>query len=479
MESIQPMNLSIGGAPTQVTSAQVGNYLGRTLGASLAMLNDNLGSIMQLLLVVGVIVMIVVIVQSAQAQQDLMDAETSFLDTTVAYMNVAYHQNCKSRGACCRSCPFITEDDPRLIIVKQMTAIDGLYDQTQRCVADDKLAISNALDKVQARMDSNNITESKEATDTRRAELKAEWEGIIKVEQAASEAIRVLLSQLKTLDNTFGEVKTLDVKLIDAKNKATALGAAAVIQKDILTMASLHLNAQIMLRYIRDVSREKQRNIVEYDLILPAAAMAANDGTDSLRNSYGRSNDMKPTYLKDVATVDPAATSSSQDIIASMASLISDAHDRDETLKVAVGKLNTVSSVFKACRSVVDRFSNDLPGKMSSDKMTQLIQNGDYESAIIQTALESDIVSNHKKFAKERSSFESGGGIQSVRDDDNDVVPWVGLFGRPTYRKSNGDSVDISLKEDKPTMLRSIPSDIPDHLMRSSTLRLGSQTFKR
>jgi hypothetical protein len=110
--------------------------------------------------------------------------------------------------------------------------------------------------------------------------------------------------------------------------------------------------------------------------------------------------------------------------------------------------------------------------------MTALIQEGDYESAIIQTALEPDLVANHKKFAKERSSFESGGGIQSVRDDDNDVVPWVGLFGRPTYRKSNGASVDISTGAPNDVdVLKSIPSDVPTTLMRKSALRLGTTTY--
>jgi hypothetical protein len=109
---------------------------------------------------------------------------------------------------------------------------------------------------------------------------------------------------------------------------------------------------------------------------------------------------------------------------------------------------------------------------MDSDKMTSLIEAGDYESAVIKTALEADIVSNHMKFAKDRSSFESGGGIPSVRDDPNDINPWIGIIGKPSYRKSNGTSAEISSEP-----LKSIPSEFPDSLMTKSSLRISTTNY--
>lgn len=400
------------------------------------------------------------------AYNDMVELESTatMYGATTAYMSMAYHQGCKRRGACCRSCPFINEDDPRMVISNQVDLITELYRETQANVSDDTLMVANAID---------NISDSAKA-----ATASTTWQGILANEVNASQSISIILSQLKTLDATFGETSSVNVALIDAKNKATALSAAAAIQKNILIVASLHLHAQIMMQYIMDVSADKQQKILDYDQLVATAAMSANTSTSSIANIYATSNATSANYTAAYNAMSPAATTTSQDIIASMATLISEAQAGDDSIKSAIAKLSNVSRAYHACRNVIDRFSNDLPGKMTNDRMTTLIESNDYESAIIQTALEPDLVSNHKKFAKERSSFESGGGIQSVRDDDNDVVPWVGVFGRPTYRKSNGASIDISTgASNEANVLKSIPSDVPTQLMRKSSIRLGTTTY--
>ncbi len=73
---------------------------------------------------------------------------------------------------------------------------------------------------------------------------------------------------------------------------------------------------------------------------------------------------------------------------------------------------------------------------------------------------------NHRKFAKERSSFDSGGGVPSVRDDDLDVNPWVGIFGRPSYRKTDGKSAEADNAE---YPLKPITSVNPDDTQRIHT----------
>lgn len=429
--------------------------------------NDHSQSIHTFIKVALIILMIwfiVALMQNTMADMSLMETDATLFGATAAYMSVAYHQNCKSRGACSRSCPFISEDDPRVLISKQVGVITDLYQQTQQCISDDTLMIANALDNI------SDATKASTASTT--------WQGILAIESTANQSIGVILNQLKTLDTSFGETSTINVALMDAKNKATALGASAVIQKNILIVASLHLNSQIMMQYIMDVSTDKQQKILDYDQLVATAAMSANTSTGSISSIYATNNAVNANYAAAYSAMDPAATTASQDIIASMAILISEAQAGDDTIKAVIAKLSNVSQTYQACRNVVDHFSNDLPGHLSLDKMNKLIEANDYESAIIQTALEPDLVANHLKFAKERASFESGGGVQSVRDDDNDVAPWVGIFGRPTYRKSNGDSVDISTGADnKADVLKSIPSDEPSLLMRKTTLRLDTITY--
>ena len=100
------------------------------------------------------------------------------------------------------------------------------------------------------------------------------------------------------------------------------------------------------------------------------------------------------------------------------------------------------------------------PGKVETETANRQIEDGDYNSTIMQLSLEPSIAANHKVFAAERNRIDSGAGIYGVRDDPNDVIPWVGLF-RPTYKRSDGKSA-----EDSQIPLKAVPSDDPEKQMQ-------------
>lgn len=455
---VQSMNLPIG----QSGSSNYNSYSG-----GIAVGNWVKNNYKDILWAVFMIVVIVILIKmAAHSYHDMNEVDTdgSLLDNATTYIEIMYHQPCKTKGGCSRSCPFISEDDPRLIIFKQMEQIDMLYGQTKQGLKDDSLMITNALEKIPAGPQQQ----------TQITSAAASWNAILATANDASSKIGTILNQLKDLDKQFGEQDVIDIPLMDAKNRATALGAAATIQKNIFVISSVHLNSQIMMQYITNISTDQQQKIVNYDQQLMNASLSANTGSSSITNTYNKYpiDNTGTDYINAYNTVS-TGTSGSQNIVSAMATLLNLAQNGNDTLHLIASKLSDVSNLYQSCKYMTESFSNDLPGKLSSDKIIDLIQKNDYESAVIQTALEPDLVSNHQKFAKERQTFESGGGIQSVTTHDNDVNPWVGLFGRPSYRKSNGTSIDVSSSVSGiTTELKSIPSDQPNDLMATSDFKL-------
>lgn len=101
------------------------------------------------------------------------------------------------------------------------------------------------------------------------------------------------------------------------------------------------------------------------------------------------------------------------------------------------------------------RLNTNIPNSIANN----LLAVDDYHSALLSTAIEPSIVENHRIFAVERNKIDTGSGIMGIRDDPNDVIPWVGLQ-RPSYRRSDGTSAEFST-----TPLKSIPSDNADKKM--------------
>lgn len=403
------------------------------------------------------------------AEAEVVEANASVMGAAAAYASAAYHQKCKSRGGCSKSCPYISEADPRVIICKQKDALETLHEQAKQAVCDDKALVHESLLKIPVVIPSvGDVAMATQSTikDT----ISKEWSMYINSEEEASREVGVLSNKVQDLDKFYGSTDVINVELIDAKNKAVSYGAAAVIRKNALVIASLSLNAQIMRKYVYDVSADKQKKIIGYG----EESIRCFSAADAIKQAYTAATLAFTTGTAyDSAMVSLTKSGvASQDILQSMASLLTMAQTSEQELTKAVGNFSIVSAMYNKSRDVSEAFSNDLPGKMDADKATTMIQDGDYETVIIRTALEPDLVANHKKFAKDRLSFDSGGGIPSVRDDDNDVNPWVGLFGRPTYRKSTGASADTGSQP-----LQSIPSDNPNDMMRKSTLRLSTQSF--
>lgn len=84
-----------------------------------------------------------------------------------------------------------------------------------------------------------------------------------------------------------------------------------------------------------------------------------------------------------------------------------------------------------------------------------------WQEAIRQMGLEQSVLDSHNAFVKDRSRSTTGASNQSVREYDNDVVPWVGLR-RPRYEKLTiGSSA------------RTVPSEYADQLPNAKAFVLN------
>lgn len=456
MNTTQPMNLALGEQDLYQGGFAIGGALRDTFNAVYPYL-------LKALLIVAFIVAIMYLFT------ELLDnkaEEQSAGLATLAYMNMMYHNGCKSKGGCSASCPFIDGDDPRVEISNQAKSINDLLHMFKHSHDNDINSAEVALDEI---------------TDADTRKLRATtWNSILATQKSYIELLTSINNQVRDIDSRFSTAAAIDIGVMAAKNQATAFGAAASLLKQQMNLASLHLGAQTMVQFISDVPKDKQMKILGYDQMATQAAISANNGEKSITNIFTANSPIVDSFKAALDTVSPVTKASTADVLTATAWFINANETIKPQVKLAVAKVQDIFNSYNECRFVIESFSNDLPNKMDADKMTAMIESGDYESAIIQTALESDTVSNHKKFSKERSSFESGGGVQSVRDDDNDIVPWVGIFGRPTYRRSDGNSVDQNANANASLdILKSIPSDVPDQIMRTSSLRLSTTTYKK
>lgn len=463
----QPINLALGGNMLAPNDVSINEYCGpygwgKRLGCTVANGISRYGArVLWAAFIITAIYMVVMFL-GIIAEAEVIEANASVLGAAASYANAAYHQKCKNRGGCCKACPFISEADPRVAICKQEGIIDALHGQAKMAAAEDKDLLFSTMFKMPETTIALGTSISKDT-------FNKEWTMYVDTEAEAVRELGSILGKVQDLDKIYGNADSISVEVIDAKNKAISYGAAAVLRKNELIIASLTLNAQIMRKYIYEMDDVQQRKVIKY-------------GEESIK-AFNAADAIKRVYTAAVAAFVPGtpyslavsalsdSSTSSQDVLAAMATLLSLAQSSETSLRQTISTFSVVSNVYHKCQSV-EPFSNDLPGKMDADKATSLIENNNFEEVIIRTALEADLVPNHRKFVKDRLSFDSGGGIPSIRDDDNDINPWVGLFGRPTYRKSNGTSADISTQP-----LQSIPSDRPTNLMRTSTLRLGTQRF--
>ncbi len=382
------------------------------------------------------------------AEAEVVEANTGIIGAATNYAIMMKHQKCKARGGCSRRCPFITEDDPRVVMSKQVDALESLTGVITQGAKEEKIAIDIAVNKISPAKQNDVIKDISTIQPTK--------------DQCVSNII-ALTSQSRSLDAAFG-LQEVSANVVNAKNQMSAIEATALIYKNAFVAGSIRCNSMIMGSRLEDIPDVDQKRIVNYD--------------EKLSEAKAHIGGIKTKYEDNVLTIinDKAFmlnynallqnNMKSDEIINSLAYMLSKVRDLDQTVREMMAKFEIVSDIFVNCLKRFEGFSNDLPGKLNNEQMSSLISDGDYATALVRTALEPEVVTNHRKFAKERSAFDSGGGVPAVRDDDNDVVPWAGLYGRPNYRKSNGDSIE---KSSEP--LKSIPSDNPEDLMRDKVAK--------
>jgi hypothetical protein len=105
----------------------------------------------------------------------------------------------------------------------------------------------------------------------------------------------------------------------------------------------------------------------------------------------------------------------------------------------------------------MENFNNDL-----DDKSPVATLSDDYMNDLVHMGLEHSVFQNHKDYADQRYKVTNTASSLSVRDDDRDIIPWVGLI-RPNY---NGVNQDFSTARQVPT-----EADNPNALPKSVTLR--------
>lgn len=394
-----------------------------------------------------------------------MWAEDELEDVHMGSRSYAFnlkHRKCKTRGGCSRKCPFMTEDDPRKVMCKQVENIKLLSEVILKSDADEQESIDERLAK---------FTDAK-LVDS----IKVQLDVSAGIKARAKEAILLCERNVSEIDKTHGSSELITPAVVAAKNKTTAYEALAAINKSMFVNAVLHSMAVLTKNELEHVVAPNYTHIHNFDQKSAKCIVLCNKIMDKMPEATAKvavdyKDPVDQIVKKTNYTIAFDKLLSPKDeteVIDAMSSLLNIKKEVDADANMITGLYEDLMMQFELVNMNIDRFSNDLPNTMAADEVSRLIINDDYNTALIKTALEPEVVNNHKKFATERSTYDSGGGVPSVRDDDNDIVKWVGLFGRPTYRRSDGSSADQSSEP-----LRSIPSDNPTDMMRMNTPKLS------
>jgi hypothetical protein len=79
-------------------------------------------------------------------------------------------------------------------------------------------------------------------------------------------------------------------------------------------------------------------------------------------------------------------------------------------------------------------FNNDLDQKKPLKELSD-----DYMMDLLNLGLDEEVIKSHKEYATAKFKVANNDKNQSVRDDQQDVVPFQGLFNRPQYNKVKVD----------------------------------------
>lgn len=383
----------------------------------------------------------------------LYNAFSSCESDNASIGSIVTHYSCRKTGGCGSKCPYMNMNDPRMALISHRNIVKEIADKLEE-------EYGNTVELTTVRV-SQALPDQKDGL---QAAVKAPLETL----KLCLDKVFPLLTKVEDLVSAYSKQKSTTADVYNAQNRGAALEAAAIINLRIFSIANMKIGAILKDNRLSNLAAQDKMKVDQFDKEY-AKAFAAKTSVDEYylkALSFNSSSETATLKYDELVRAVLSADTSFETVVAVMARLISAGQDINNLEQTTAAHYKIISDLAKQVESF-EGFSNSLPGSVTTDELSSFIANNDYNTALIKTALEPEIVSNHRKFANERMTFDSGGGVPSVLDHDTDINPWVGLFGRPTYRKTNGTSADVGSEP-----LRSIPSDNPDNLMRERTPRL-------
>ncbi len=376
-------------------------------------------------------------------------------EVDVSIVKVGQHYRCRGTQGCGPDCPFIANDDPRAEIKHHARQVDGILGKLRDMQQMMDLSIKEEVETLS----------TKEKIDSVFAELAA-----VKEEQKTCivnvSAANIAAQKFAAMASAEGKITKA---VMDINNRMRALDAIATIQALAFSTLVIQAGSIVAMRRLQDINTADQSKVKDFDVQMHKVQAYVVDIKQILDDSFlpfVRSGVVvdSPYSLRLADILDGSSDSSA--VVGSMAFFLNTVDDFKQKVVEVVNKHNAIQRIFAQCTGMVEGFSNSMAQDVSSDKISALIQDNNYDQALQDMALEKEVAMNHRKFAKERSSFDSGGGVPSVRDDDLDVNPWVGIFGRPSYRKTDGKSAEA---DNAAFPLKAITSVNPDDTQRIHT----------
>lgn len=300
------------------------------------------------------------------------------------------------------------------------------------------------------------------------------------------------LSNRKTASlNILNKATTLIRHAAELNNKAISLDPSSPVKLAfILQHKSIALLNGLQLLKISQISEFKSYVIqIISDLLSPKINDVESQQGAERRgkftaqiDSYGKIIGNLNTIIGDLTSTQPTPVFNQIDALINMlekeivteadiGSIVTSISDTTETENKIIKELQKLNDVHQYMLTLLiemedsftEGFDQREPGNIASSDANKSIEEGNYNDTIIKMSLEPSILENHKSFAEERNRIDTGAGMYGVRDDPNDVIPWVGLF-RPTYKRSDGTSA-----EESKISLKAVPSDRPEKQMQERT----------
>lgn len=270
----------------------------------------------------------------------------------------------------------------------------------------------------------------------------------------------------------------------EINNKAILLDMSKPIKDAFILQhkSTALLNGIQVLKYLQ-VFEFKSYTIKIISQLLNEKLTADSQSSSQIQGAFTKQLEKYTKVVQDMTAINGDLTKPSAptfDLIDKLNTLLSEASpsidnivtsisDTSEVEKKIVKQLESINKVHQFMLAlfiemqesfVTERFDDREPGKVTPEMANKDIEDNNYNDTIIQMSLEPSILENHKSFADERNRIDTGAGMYGVRDDPNDVIPWVGLF-RPTYKRSDGSSAESSKMP-----LKAVPSDRPESQMQ-------------